>query len=305
MSRSLRILVGASIFCVFAVCLWWAFEDKATDEPVVLNVDQKENLRPPNESADSWTGLDTVVEAKGGEDQTYALEVLSAVIGEQRVIDSSDQQMLLAFATSATPQDLTDGEWQHRFNEIMNALRVQPEVQDFADELVRVIGEADDEVIRLYALQHLAAWYPFEAGQSERKKILQCLKDQVNDVYIGTTALMMLDELERGGVATGAADDLDNRALAILHDDKAPVSAKVSAFHLCADRGLSGALGEARVSALDEMKPAIQRKAAIHCIGRFGSRSDMSILDELARNSPELKIAVSPAQQTILERFPE
>jgi len=74
---------------------------------------------------------------------------------------------------------------------------------------------------------------------------------------------------------------------------------------LCADRGLSGALGEARVSALDEMKPAIQRKAAIHCIGRFGSRSDMSILDELARNSPELKIAVSPAQQTILERFPE
>src|SRR6478735_6466936 len=83
-----------------------------------------------------------------GEDHSRALEIADRLTREQIQLSASQVRELMAFIRGAKPPSLEAGEWHHRVNSILNALRVQHEpIPDLSDFLMETALRKEEPVL--------------------------------------------------------------------------------------------------------------------------------------------------------------
>lgn len=206
---------------------------------------------------------------------------------------------------SGKPKDFDKGEWHHRVNSILNAMRVQQEAPEgFADFLIETASRRDEPVLGLYALQHLSMWLPKESDAEKQ----QAIKDLFLKLMrtpgepMAGTAVLMSSDLEQQHVEGFDPAHIEKTAILLVSDKQAPQDVRVSALHACSDRQLTAVLDDARRIAADKGEVSILRKAAIHAIGRMGLESDLPLLAEISKESRHLAAATTPATTRISQR---
>ena len=189
-------------------------------------------------------------------------------------------------------------------NSILNALRIQEAPEGFADFLIETASQRGDQVLGLYALQHLAMWLPQETNPDKQQAIKDLFTElmRVPGEPMAGTAVLMASDLEQQKMEGFESSAIEQAALRLVSDRKTPQDVRVSALHTCTDRHLTAVLDEARHIAMDKSEVSTVRKAAIHAIGRMGQEVDLPRLEELSKESRHLAAAAMPATQRITQR---
>ena len=95
---------------------------------------------------------------------------------------------------------------------------------------------------------------------------------------------------------------LEGASRRLVGEAGAGADVRISAIHTCVDRKDAGVLPDLRRIASDAALVSTLRKAAIHAIGQLGTAGDMSLLDSLPQDDPNLSQALSPAKATLTIR---
>lgn len=297
-------LLAFTLLILTGICVWkyWPDDRDKTEEEAGLKT---KSVKAPIPT-EPYAPLDRVMQCGDSEDQSWALDVADRIARERIALSSSDVQKLMSFIAGEKPASLDDGEWQHRVNSILNALRAQSADNDgLTDLLITMAKTHPDSVLRIYALQHLGSWVPREKNPAKKEEILALFNQLATTPGEATagTAMQMLTELEQAGKSTGAVNlnAIEQSALRIAADPAASHDLRVTALHTCCDRQLTAVLKDARLIAADTKEITIVRKAAIFAIGKMGSKQDISLLKTLQKESPQLAEAAKPAVKRIME----
>lgn len=242
-----------------------------------------------------------------GEEHSQAFAQLIDWIKQQQVLTPEDREALLAYLTQPQPPALTAGEWEERVNEILNLLRAQPGGATGLSDLMLHMAERDpNPVLRMYALQHIALWIPDETVAEKRDAMvayLHTLLKRPNDPLAGSAILFLTDLEHSGHIPRSAETDAQFQAAAqrLVSDSSTRPDVRISVLHACVDRKQSDILPTAREIAADSTQMIPLRKAAIHSVGRMGSKEDIALLESLATENKDLSAAITPALKLLKE----
>jgi hypothetical protein len=282
-----------------------------------------DTARKPVEAVDSPVAEDHVAvlaSPEGGLTHEAAMEKLVA-LGQKDWRPTADQSRhLLAFINGPKPAHLEDGEWEERVNFILNLLRRQAEPSSDGDQgtpvpglteaLLQMAETSPNEILRLYAIQHLALWYPMEPERVKQEAIvstLQHMAERPDDPRSGAAVLMLADlQSQRGGNNKALVEG--NAALLaaaerLLTDTSAAPAVRLSAVLACVDLGHAEVLPELRRIAKDPSAIGALRKAAIQAIGQLGMEEDLEFLDALPGDDAYLSQAIRPAMEKLMARL--
>lgn len=309
-----------SSFAVLGLVLIMILVASCDKKPVPVGSD---TARRPSEAVGAPVAEDQVealASPEGGLAHEAAMEKLVA-LGQKSWRPTADQsRQLLAFINGPKPAHLEDGEWEERVNFILNLLRRQAEpstdgdqgtpVPGLTDSLLQMAEANPNEIVRLYAIQHLGLWYPMESDRGKQEAILHSLRqlaERPDDHRSGAAVLMLADlQSQRGGNNKALVEG--NTALLaaaerLLTDTSAAPAVRLSAVLACVDLGHAKALPEMRRIAKDPSAMGPLRKAAIHAIGQLGEEKDLELLETLLGGDAYLTQAVRPAKERLLERW--
>ena len=306
-SRSkITLSIACVLFVLIAVGGWqyWSHSSDGKDEGKEIdNLTYQRKARPIPPLED----LNKVTRGGEREDHSWALGMADKIARERIELSSGDVKNLMDFIAGEKPASLDDGQWQHRVNSVLNALRAQHADNDgLSDLLMKMAVGHEDPVLRLYALQHLGSWVAREKDPAKRQQMLSLLSQLATKDGEPTagTAIQMITELEQAGIPVPSINlkSIEKAALKIVADPKASQDLRVSALHTCCDRNLTQVLENARKIASDKKEVTIVRKAAIYSIGKMGAEEDLEMLDGLLSESRLLSEAVKPAIKRIKGR---
>lgn len=194
-------------------------------------------------------------------------------------------------------------------NDVINGLRHQTgPVPGLTVTLLSIYQDAaQDEVMRDYAIQHLAVWYgQGKEGAETKAQIRDALYQAAGagrEATMAGTALLGLHRLSgRDESFDGAA--IDQRALALVRSLEAHPAARITALQVCAERGLKAILPVVETLAAQPGSVSL-RLSAIAALGRLGGAEQVGLLRKLREEKNEvLRESVGAALEQI-SRKPE
>lgn len=233
---------------------------------------------------------------------------------------SLDQQRALAqWIQGAKPGQISDFHWHWLVNDTLDLLLHQSQpLPELTEVMVGLFEDpARDPVLRDYAVQHMVDWLepvsvsePYERDPLQRAALVEAMVRAAAmpmESFSGTALLALHTADQRrslGAVGREVLRDepapegreIDRMALAIAKADNVSIQARITAFQVAAQRGLTGALEEARQIAANPQRSTSLRLSAIAYLGALGSGSDARLLRSLPDASEErIGKAVGPA----------
>jgi hypothetical protein len=204
-------------------------------------------------------------------------------------LSENDLRLLYTVLLSKPPETGKAGGHEHVFkNELMNKLRHQQSPPTgLTDVLINVYRDRhQDNVVRDYALQHLAAWHE-RADSSDRNRIRQTLWSALSETQssIAGTALLGLSRLAAEDPEL-KPDQIGKAALKLAASEECGELARVTALQVCSRLGIRQALPVA--IQLAETAPSIPlRVSAIAAVADLGGAQARALLERLAAESSE------------------
>jgi HEAT repeat protein len=216
---------------------------------------------------------------------------------ERSELAPSETAALLERIQSAKPEGMDTLLWEHEVNSTLNALRAQPEVvPGLTDALLTMAADSDNPVLRLYALQHVAQIHSRETPAA-REQIEQALVAHAmdDDRKMAGAALVFLGDIDATSLSDETRGQLAARAVALVRDPDSPSDVRISAIHACVAAGYKEALPGLRETVADASANVVERRAAIHALGRLGGQDELALLTSLLPDHPSLEPALRPA----------
>lgn len=170
-------------------------------------------------------------------------------------------------------------------NDVLNVLREQTHPPARLTDVLLAIrnNELQPEVMRDYALQHMAPWY-VKASPIDREKLLADLQAAAAErtrSYAGT-ALLALNRVQRENPSEQLST-LRTNILQIVEDSSANLLARISAVQLSGELRIVTARNAVGAIARDPAQPVALRVAAVGALGGLqGEQENSRILAELA-----------------------
>jgi len=196
-------------------------------------------------------------------------------------------------------------------NDLMDLLiRQDPLPPDLGRQLLAIIGDLGaDEVLRDYAIQHLAPyfdrrWPSGSPPDSERDAVMEACRRELDtaDGTFAGTALIALHRIATTHPDIGR-DGLLEKTRAMASDGSRSAITRTTAIQLCGRVGDSGILPVARVEA--QSAETVQfRMAAIATLGDVGTSEDRNLLVSLAaENEARIRTAALSALKRLTNRL--
>jgi len=266
------------------------------ETPIIKSEDPFINFNA-DEPIASYQMLRYVAERGGNEHQRkFAIEWLDEQ-ARLRIAPKPDQEtwLLSVIEKGGHPDwDIETQLWI--FNNAFNYLNLGKEHDALTKQLLNLALEHPHKTMRLYAMQHIALHRSSGnlTGQiaDETQAILQQLA-QTNESEVAGSALVALVNWD--GETTKPSEKLIQLANQLAGDNARSVDIRVTAMHAVSHHTLT----LARTLATDLTQPVQVRKAAIACIGQYGSESDTEALKQLAQENFRIAQAAEPALQNI------
>jgi hypothetical protein len=195
---------------------------------------------------------------------------------------------------------------KNRLLDVLSAMN--PPVAEFSDVLIQIYhDQGQDEVIRDYAVQHLAAYYEEAGAQidgSEQAAVQQALWSAVGETQssVGGTALLALKNLSQQFPAQFDQNRIAAAAVQMADNNSAGELSHVTAYQVCAQLNVREAL-PVIVAAAQSSPTLPQQISAIGALGLLGGPEQTSLLNwVLAGNEDRLKPAARHALEQINAR---
>jgi len=166
-------------------------------------------------------------------------------------------------------------------NNMLNKLREHPaDPPAVTEALLKIFRDpGQEDVLRGYAVQHIAGWIRTGVlASGDREQLLVAIRDaatQVDNPVIGGAGLIALREV-------GPGEEAGAFALNALNSKSACPESRISAFQVCAELGVAKALGPARAALADRNAPAVLRMSAVNVLAMLGGPADERLLQELS-----------------------
>ena len=212
---------------------------------------------------------------------------------------AEDIKLVYAFLESKNvPLNMTPMQSDALKNDLMNMLRnLEQPPADLSEKLIQLHTDlSQDTLVRVYALQHLAAWYdqitrapllgkkPYYRLRPGRevadvREVLRAALDECHNGMAGTAILAHFYLLENHPELDAA--EVAESALKLAGDERCDPVTRISAIQVCGRMGLQEALPLARDLALHGSGLPLQA-AAIATVGDLGGEGDRSLLAEIA-----------------------
>lgn len=180
-------------------------------------------------------------------------------------------------ATPVTEASLSARQEHALRNDLMNVLRAQEiPPENLTEALLNIRHDfTQDEVMRDYALQHLAPWYE-RAADFERIIILEELTATVSNpsTSLAGTALHGLHRINEDFQVISEKDFEEMVGNVFLTDD-AHLNTTISATQMVGLYQLKSQIESLQEIIGSELVENTLRLAAIHALGRIGTRSDL------------------------------
>lgn len=310
--KSKCVIILGIVFATATLSYFAYFSDKdrqlplndVTDSPKLRKESVKSSKLPDEQIQNS------LIE-ESGESHVMALETIMEWINQQLVLTDEDRDVMIAYISQTKPDNMADGAWQERVNEILNFLRSQPgAVPGLSDLLLNMASKDPDPVMRMYALQHIALWIPSEPDEENKNLMiayLEMLAVNTNDPLAGSAVLFLndLDHSKNLPKPIDSAALIEEAAMNLVATRTASPDVRICALHTCAERGLTAASVESRTIAQDETLMVPLRKAAIYTLGEVGVPEDVEFLEALAASNGLLETSTTPAIKRIKTRQKE
>jgi len=314
----MRKLAYLAILTVIATFIYlFVINDNDGNNEVVENPSTVTDSKPikagekPQEKAEKKPLLERIESSLTSDEVDQLCEELDTIARERRKLKPHEIQRLLDIIKQDRPtggqREISADSWELLMNSSLNAITssIDPESENnLSTTLAHLARNSSDPVIKLYALQHIAFWFPREPIEEHRQLLLTVLKESSQDIQeTAGTALTVLSDLEKAELTSEemASDNkgISKAALKITNNPKASTSVRVSAVHTLCDRNHKESLSSLKVIALNENEPVLLRKAAIFGIGKLGSEEDIEFLKSLPTINPRIDAAVKPAIQKL------
>ncbi len=188
-------------------------------------------------------------------------------------------------------------------NNMLNKLREHSaEPRAVTEALLKIYRDpGQEDVLRGYAVQHIAGWIRTGVlASGDREQLLAAIRDaatKVDNPVIGGAGLIALREV-------GPAEEAGAFAMNVLRSGNACPESRISAFQVCAELGVDKAIGPARAVLADRNAPAILRMSAVNVLARLGGPADERLLQELSTGGSG-EIRGRSAEQNIKAGRPE
>ncbi len=222
-------------------------------------------------------------------------------------ISEADWKRLHKFLLQADPLDKIQLN-QVLKNRLMDVLcAMDPALPDLGELLRDIYKDPDqNEVVRDYAVQHLATYYQLADGQiasTEEQTIRDTLWDALAETQtsIAGTALLALNRLSQEFPDINRSQ-LATQAVSLAKDLTAGELTHVSALQVCARMSLADALPLA-IAAVNSGETVAVKMSAINVIGQTGDAGQIPLLSQfLATADGRLQMAAQTALQKIAVR---
>ncbi len=265
-------------------------ELKEVEIPAIAKVKPAEEKKPA--PAKKRKGMDyaklrpSIREVLTGDDYNDRLRAVKYDLPEN--LDGREYRGLKSYLLQ--PQDGKDGDFrQHEYalrNYMMDAMRAEQ------DQLGETIGsfagiyrnEAQGEVMRNYALQHLASVYIDNTSSlsvGDKSRIVKTLKAAMNDTSaesLAGTALIGLQDASRWDAKTVSPTSVGNASMKLLRDENSSDLSKISAFQVGGELKLKSVGSYARETAFDSNADWVLRMSAVYALGQLGETSGLNAL---------------------------
>lgn len=229
------------------------------------------------------------------------------------------QRALVQWILGSKPEKIADFHWHWLVNDTLDLLLHQRQPLPETTEVMVALFEEPgrDPVLRDYAVQHMVDWLepvslsePYERDPAKRAALLEAMLKAASMPMesLSGTGLLALHTADQRRAQSAAgrevfrdepapeAREIDRIALGLSKAANVSIQARITAFQVAAQRGLTGALQEARQIAASPQQPTSLRLSAIAYLGAVGTGSDARLLQALPDAAEErIGKAVSPA----------
>jgi hypothetical protein len=316
----LRLFIGVALAVAMTASLWLWFHhqpppaEKLLSKPAEPGIASTPRLIPANvPKMTVITGKPAVVQSQTS---SLAASDWSAV---QKIVDSQADYAGRLNAIRSLSAHLTDTDWaalqpfllkpdeldktqpgQVIKNQLLDALcALNPPPAGLGDVLAKMYrDQQQNEVIRDYAVQHLAAYYEQLTVQpnsdKEEQSVQNVLWEAVNETggSIGGTALLALKRLsqEYAGIDQGK---IATTALQMASDGNAGELTHITAYQVCAQLGTTDALPVV-LSAAQNGETISVKMSAIGALGLLGGSEQVPFLNSVLSGTED---RLKPAAQ--------
>lgn len=258
-------------------------------------------LSPPTSD---WSAIQTIVNTNASyEDRLKAIASLSGHLTD------SDWEELQPFLLKPDPLDQSQL-GQVIKNQLLDLLcALNPPPAGLGGVLTQIYGDQQqNEVIRDYAVQHMAAYYEQMTGQHDHSGTLQSVQkilwEAVNEPVgsIGGTALLALKRLSQEYTNNFDEEKIAAAALQMADNPIAGELTHITAYQVCGELEIPGALPVVLQAAqTGETIPV--RLSAIGALGHLGGPDQIPYLNSVLEEPEDrLKPAANHALAQIMAR---
>jgi len=201
-------------------------------------------------------------------------------------------------------------------NDLMNALcTMQPPPDGLRQLLTDIYRDSNqNEVLRDYAVQHLAAFYRQmsmatsmdptvrnDELQQTQNVLWQALDE--TSTSIAGTALLGISQLSQQGWQGFDSQKIQDAALRMAQDNSAGELTQITAFQVCANLGVTNAL-PAILNSVQQPQTESVQISAIAALGQLGNQDQEQLLSSFAQGpDPRLKLPAQHALERIQQRL--
>jgi hypothetical protein len=256
-------------------------------------------------SASGWTAVQKIVDVYASyQERLHAISQLST-----RPLTDSDWTLLQSFLLKPDGLD-RDQLGQVIKNNLLDVLcAMNPPPSGLGDVLAKMYQNSQqEEVIRDYAVQHLAAYYEQMTMQPDNTKTEQAIQnakdvlwDALNETSdsIGGTALLALKRLSQEYTGFDDQGKIGAAALQMAADNNAGELTHITAFQVCAQLDTTNAL-PVIVSAAQNGQTISVKTSAIGALGLLGGQEQIPFLNSVLQGNEE---RLKPAAQHALDKI--
>jgi hypothetical protein len=264
-----------------------ASEPSGPERPYADTIEHPAEDPPGTPAASPMTTLISppVILAIGRAKESGFRSRLNAIGQLGTTLSTDDRQALYDYLRDKSEEKwLRPGQAFALKNDILNILREQepppPELTGVLLALRR--DESQPLVMRDYALQHLAPWFP-KADQGQQEQIIAELRAAAQETaqsYAGTALI----GLHRSACENPNAimDSYLEDISALINDEEANLHARIAAIQLAGELRATSELDPIRQLVTDGSAARTLRVAAIGTLARFGQPNDTANLERLA-----------------------
>lgn len=255
----------------------------------------------PVTAASDWDAIQTVVDVSANyRDRLIAVKSLS------RHLSDEDVAALREFLLKTESLDLEQRGHVLK-NDVMNVLCDQdPPLPGLDDVLAKVYRDRkQDDVIRDYAVQHLATYYEQMMGQRNASRTLQTtqkiLWEAINEPAgsIAGTALLALNRLSQEYSKDFDQQKIASAALKMAGNPIAGEASQITAYQICARLRVREALPIVLRAATDGESVSLQL-SAIAALGQLGGKDQVPYLNGILTGA---EVRLKPAAEYALTQI--